>query len=458
MHLQDFQSGKIGVLGFGKEGQAVLAYLNKHGFLAAIFDEKPQEEWSDEAKALAVKSGAEIITGENYLDSIHEYNLLFRSPGVWRRHPQILFAEASGTVITSQTKWFFEHTKATIIGVTGTKGKGTTSSLIYETLKAAGKTAYLTGNIGKTQPLEFMDNATSGDFVVYELSSFQLQDLTQSPHIGICLMVTSDHLDHHNDIHEYHEAKSAITAFQDKQDIAIFNADYPASKVIGNEGKGKKLIVSAKTQPKNGAIILNNVITFIRGNEEIRIDCSDRKLRGAHNLENIAASGLACLELGIDKAIVGQTANDFAGLEHRLQYLGSFDGAGYYNDSISTVPETTIAAVRAFSEPIHLLLGGSDKGLSYDGLVEFLSQQSNIASITLLGETGKKIKSLLDHNSHAFEVTGPFTDFSEAVKEAKSKAKQGDVVLLSPASASFDMFQNYADRGNQFAELVKLTN
>ena len=446
MTVADLNSHKVGILGFGQEGQAVFAYLKKHGVSAVVFDENAE---------LVSAANVIIRTGENYLDTITDCTLLFRSPGIWRNHPKIVEAEDNGIVITSQTKWFFENSPAKIIGVTGTKGKGTTSSLIYETLKASGKNSYLTGNIGKIQPLELLDNLTETDLVVYELSSFQLQDLTQSPYIGVCLMVTSDHLNHHSNLSEYHSAKTAITAFQTESDIAIFNVDYEASKKIGELGKGKKFMISAKDTIKQGASISNDIVTVNTHEENFKMDFSNRKLRGAHNLENIAASVLVCSSLGINRTIIEKVANDFSGLEHRLQFVRTFNGISFYNDSISTVPDTTLAAVKAFNEPIHLLLGGSNKGLSYEQLSKDLAQQKNICSISLLGETGEEIKHLLQQNALKINLFGPYGKLDLALKEIYRIAKVGDVVLLSPASASFDMFKNYADRGNQFSELVK---
>lgn len=449
MNVDDLKSHKIGILGFGQEGQAVFSYLKKHGLSATVLDENPNlnTEFSH--------SDAKFVTGENYLDALSDCTLLFRSPGIWRNHPKILDAEKSGAIITSQVKWFFENHKGKIVGVTGTKGKGTTSSLIFETLKAANKSVFLTGNIGKIQPLEFLDDLKEDDITVYELSSFQLQDLNQSPDIGICLMVTSDHLNHHANLGEYHTAKSAISAFQIQNNAVIYNADYEASQKIGDLGKGQKFSVSAKSKPEQGAFISDDKILLNLGSETNEIDCINRKLKGAHNLENIAASSLACLILGIDLKTISQVANDFTGLEHRLQFVGTFAGVSYYNDSISTVPETTIAALNAFTEPIHLILGGSDKGLSYDQLSKDIASYKNISSITLLGETGKILHELLQSNAPKIKLHGPYTDFELAIKEIKERAKAGDVVLLSPASASFDMFKNYADRGNKFVELTK---
>ncbi len=436
MTLEDLATHKIAILGYGLEGQAVKAYLEKHNIEATVIDEKP------------------------LTSSLKDFTVIFRSPGIWRKHPLLLEAESAGSIITSQTKWFFEHTQAKIIGVTGTKGKGTTTTLIYKILQRAGRNTYLTGNIGKQQPLEFIDETTHEDWIAFELSSFQLQDLQTSPHIGVCVMVTSDHLDHHQNIQEYHQAKTAIAAFQESGDFAIYNADYDASVQIGSQGTGKKFTVSNKTQPEGeGAFIHSDVsagsieITF--QGQSFNLDCSQRKLRGAHNLENIAAASLACLAAGVNIETIQEEINEFAGLEHRLQFIGGFNGVSYYEDSYSTVPETTIAAVRSFTEPVHLFLGGSDKGLSYDGLISELKDSDHIASITLLGEVGGKLKTLFEEAQMNIPVFGPYTEFESAVKDTIDRTKPGEVVLLSPATASFDMFANYGERGRQFTSLVK---
>lgn len=471
MDISDLAQHQIGILGFGQEGQAVLKYLNSHDLKATIFDKTPQEQWSHAAqrqvKELSATAIASVVTGPDYLASIDQCTLLFRSPGVWRNGPEILAAEQRGALVTSQTKWFFEHTPATIIGITGTKGKGTTSSLIYDILKTTDKNVYLTGNIGQLQPLDFLDQSTAEDWVVYELSSFQLQDLTTSPHIGICLMTTSDHLDYHLDLDKYHSAKAAITAFQtSNEDIAIYNSDYPAAVKIGQAGDGKKFAISALLPPTQGAFIQDETISITLNpsskEQAITIDCSQRKLRGRHNLENIAAAGVVGALLAVPNNKIIETINNFAGLEHRLQLVGKFNGVSYYNDSISTVPETTIAALNSFTEPTHLILGGSDKGLSYDALVKDILQRKNIASITLLGKVGADLEQTFKasaasspNSAKAIPIFGPYTDFPQAIKAIQGRAKDGDIVLLSPAAASFDMFDSYADRGRKFVELVR---
>lgn len=447
MTITELKDQKIAILGFGQEGQAVFSYLKKHNLKATIFDEDAQSQFPTEA---------EVFSGPEAFKNLSGYTVLFRSPGIWRNLPEILKVETEGAVITSQVKWFFDNSPAKIIGVTGTKGKGTTCSLIQNGLVAAGKKSYLTGNIGKLQPLEFLDDLKPDDWVVYELSSFQLQDLMKSPHIGVCLMVTSDHLNHHADLKEYHSAKAAISAFQTQDDTIIFNADYEPSKLIGEIGEGQKLKISTKSKPKFGAYIeKENVIIALANGAVHEIDCTNRKLRGRHNLENIAAACLALLSAGVEIELISQVTNTFAGLEHRLQFVANKNGVSFYNDSISTVPDTTIAAVNSFSEPIHLFLGGSDKGLEYQELIRELKSKPNIASITLVGQTGKQIKEAIENSNWNVETRGVYNDFTKAFKDTVAAAKPGDVVLLSPAAASFDMFKNYGQRGQEFIKLVE---
>ncbi len=435
MILNDLADKKVGILGFGQEGQAVSVYLNKHGIQAQVFENLGDGPWPAE---------------------ISECQVLFRSPGIWRNHPQLLSAEKSGSAVTSQVKWFFDNSPARIIGVTGTKGKGTTCSLIHSILEKAGIPARLTGNIGKIQPLDFMDDLTSEDWIIYELSSFQLQDLTKSPHIGVCLMVTSDHLNHHNDIDEYHQAKSAVTAFQSAEDIAIYNTDYAASERIGSQGKGIKLTISASEQSEKGAYIQGDIVHITTHHHKTFVlDCSARKLKGAHNMENIAAGALVTAALDIDSSKITEAINAFNGLEHRLQFVAEVDGIQFYNDSISTIPETTVAAIDSFDRPIHLLLGGSDKGLDYGEMISKLDMQyDRIAGITLLGEVGETIADQFASRWRD-KLIGPFKDFQEAMTETVEHAKSGEIILLSPGSASFGMFKNYADRGEQFTKFVQ---
>ena len=448
------------MLGYGMEGKATAAYLIKHGIKPVLFDQKPWEKWDKEEKQKIRGMEINFAFGPDCLKELKGFNIVFRSPGI--QLSAISNQLSEGCIITSQTKWFFEHCPAKIIGVTGTKGKGTTSSLIYEMLRldfASKKNksrVFLTGNIGKEQPLEFLDSLTDDDYVVYELSSFQLQDLTLSPHIGVVLMVTGEHLDYHKNIAEYREAKSAITKFQKPSDFAIINHDFPASMAIGAFGKGKKLYFSKNSKLSEGCFIQDEkiVVHGVLSKKTDVLEIDKLQLKGRHNLENVCAATLAALTAGCGIQSIKKTLKEFKGLEHRLEFVAEKNGILFYNDSFSTTPETAIAAIEAFSEPEILILGGSSKNSDFSTLSQTIQTAKNIKAIILIGQETNKIKDSLNGKIKGEILTGA-KNMPEIFSQIKSVAKSGNVVLLSPACASFDMFNNYQDRGEQFKEAVK---
>lgn len=452
MTISNLTDKNIGVLGLGREGLAVVKYLKNHGIGVTVYDKNNVTTQDMDVK---------LVSGEEYLrKAIDECEIIFRSPGVKIPIDLAKTVEEKNIIITSQTIWFFDNCPAQIIGVTGTKGKGTTCSLIQTILEKHSMSnpesrVYLTGNIGKDQPFEFIDQLSKNDLIIYELSSFQLQDLKVSPAIGITLMVTEDHLDYHSDLDEYHLAKSAISTFQSEENTQIYNIDYSASKKIGELGAGQKWQISSKEEVAHGATILDDSI-IVRGVSEADIifDTKIRNLRGRHNLENIAAAVLAGLVLGVDQNHIQECISSFKGLKHRLQLVSDIDGVKYYNDSISTIPEATVAALNSFTEPTILLLGGASKKLDYTNLINALSHKPNLKAVVTLGETGAELSKLIHESAFKGDVFGPYTNFSEAIVKSKSLAKPGDIVLLSPAATSFDMFESYMDRGDQFIDLV----
>lgn len=404
-----FEGKNIAFLGWGIDTQDVEMWLRERGARVTILDEKENPD------------------AFSHLDA---YDMLVRSPGVYRYRPEIIAAEEKGVVVTSKMNIFFDvcPTK-NIIGVTGTKGKGTTSTLIYEMLKAAGKDVYVGGNIGKGM-FEHLDRMTPESWVVLELSSFQLIDLHTSPHIAVTLMVTSDHLDWHKDLEEYVNAKSAIARFQGINDISIFNDQYPQSVRIGMLGEGKKIAVR-------------------RSDWEAPV-----RLRGEHNKENFAAAAAVAREIGIKEDVILSVAGTFRGLEHRLEEVAVKSGVTYYDDSISTTPETAMAAIDAFTEPMVLILGGSDKGSDFTELGKKIAHSAHVHAIILVGQTADAIGQALRNARVTAQIYEHAQNMSEIMEQVKGSATSGDVVVLSPACASFGMFQNYKDRGNQFKEAV----
>ncbi len=464
MTIEQLKNENVGVLGFGLEGQAVCEYLLKQGITPRLYDSKPLAEWTKEHLAKIESMGISAITGSDYLQEASQTaTVLFRSPGIKIPSNYQEDFQNNNIKITTQTQWFFEHCPAKIIGVTGTKGKGTTSSLIYEILQSAklGNNSYLTGNIGKIQPLEFLDLLNSEDLVVYEMSSFQLQDLKQSPHIAVCLMVTSDHLDYHNDLQEYHQAKSSISSYQTESDHTIYNIDYKASQIIGELGSGKKWQISKSNTITSGAHIdeSHQEIQIIGTSHDQNYLLENRLLRGLHNLENIAAATLVASILEIEPEIIKNTVLNFSGLNHRLQFVAEIAGIKYYNDSISTIPETAIAAIESFpNQSLILILGGSEKNLNYSKLVEVISKNKNIKSVITMGPVGARISPQIIAHNFSGNLLGPFTDFTSVMQAVKRTAKTGDVVLLSPAAPSFDMFTGYSYRGDEFIKQVNQIN
>lgn len=381
--------------------QDVEPYLRKRGDEVTVLDEKNGDKFAN----------------------LQRFDLIIRSPGVYRFRPEILQAQKAGVEISSKTKLFFDLCPCPIIGITGTKGKGTTATLIYEILKAAGKKVYLGGNIG-TGVFNLLENLTKDSWVILELSSFQLIDLTKSPHIAVVLIVTSEHLNWHKNTKEYIDAKRNIVSHQKPDDFAVVNRDYPNSVVIGKAATGQ--------------------VTWVSGKD---INLSTR-LRGQHNKENIAAAVAVAKIVGV---AYEEVVKDFRGLEHRLEEVATINGVAFFNDSFSTVPETTIAAIKSFVEPEILIVGGSSKNSDFTQLGTVISRTPNIKAVMPIGVEGERIKKLLS----GVKILPAGKTMAEIVKIAYNNAVSGDVVLLSPACASFDMFKNYKHRGKQFKHEIQ---
>lgn len=467
-YTEEFVGKRIGIVGFGKEGQATAQFLRSQGLRAHVFDEKPESDFASESVSPYAAVGFTFSFGHDLAD-FGELDVLFRTPGVRLATPGIARARAAGCTITSQTVCFLEHCPATVIGVTGTKGKGTTTTLIYELLQAAKReglpearqhvrgAVYITGNIGKDDPFALLPLLTPDDIVVFELSSFQLQDVTRSPHIGVCLMVTSEHLDHHADLAEYHRAKSAICAFQTERDFAVYAQDYPASVRIGTAGRGTGYAFSRAGTVARGAYCEQDTV-HIQGVDGVQgvVNTAGRQLRGAHNLENIMAASIVGVLCGLPLPFIERVVKAYKGLEHRLEYVGTFDEVSFYNDSISTTPESAIAALEAFAEPPLMILGGSEKFADFSELAARIAARENMRGVLLIGQTAPRIRAALDEAGVAPEqIMEGAQNMRDVFALLAQRAQPGDVVLLSPACASFGMFQNYADRGRQFADAAR---
>lgn len=450
----------IAILGFGVEGKDAAQYFLSRGAEITVFDKKEKNEIDT--------SGFDEIKwklGGNYLsDGLEGFDLIVRSPGVRPDLAQIIEAVDKGSKLTSTTKIFFDDCIKPIIAVTGTKGKGTTSSLIAEGLKACGKKVILLGNIGEPM-LESLDQANKSDYVVLELSSFQTMDLTKSPHIAVVTNITSDHMDWHKNQDEYEKAKEQLWKNQVLADFLVLNWNDATSKKLSTVSNGVVVWYSSFYTPE--------AYVYTKGNEiwskGLYIgNASELKIPGKHNLENaLAAIAVARLaKADIEKAWKGIIS--FEGLEHRLEKVAEIEGVLWVNDSFATNPEPTLAAIASFEQPKVMILGGSSKGASFDAMAQKIVE-SNVRGVVLIVDEAENIKralvkagykqSLLHGNKRKM-VSGKsksepiFTNMEDIVHAAHELAQPGDVVLLSPACASFGLFKNYKDRGKQFKEAV----
>jgi UDP-N-acetylmuramoylalanine--D-glutamate ligase len=429
---------KIAILGYGAQGRSAYEYWKSPGNEITICDGK---------ESLDAPEDVELRLGAYHLKNLDEFDLIVRSPIV---HPRDIVSANSPEIlgkVTTVTNEFMQicPTK-NIIGVTGTKGKGTTSTLITKMLEAAGKRVYLGGNIG-ISPLDLLKNDIKpSDYVVLELANFQLIDLRQSPHIGVCVMVVPEHLDWHADMAEYVAAKQQLFASQTPEDIAIYYADNANSKEVASVSPGHK--IPYFTPP--GATVDNDTVTI----QNIVICKTDEvKLLGKHNLQNVCAAVTAVWQITQDIEAIRSVATTFTGLEHRLELVGEVAGVKYYDDSFGTTPETAAVAVEAFEQPKVLILGGSDKGATFEKLAQTV-KENNVKKVILIGVMAPKIETALRAAGYEHTVKGGET-MDEIVKTAQSAAGPGDIVLLSTACASFDMFKNYQDRGDQFKQAVR---
>lgn len=460
MTKEEIKNKHIAVIGLGVEGYSSAVYLAKLGAKVVVLDSREDIERPQEL----VDLGVTFVLGKDYLQNLSSVDVIIRSPGVKRNLPQLVEAEAKGVTITSQAQLFLDWCPAQVIGVTGTKGKGTTSALIYEMLKKQGYDAYLGGNIGKP-PFDFLEALTEKSKVVLELSSFQLEDVTKSPHIAVILMVTSEHLgadsigtqNYHESIEAYVAAKRNIAKFQTPEDILIVNRDYPASHESDTHTMGTVYQVSRERGVLEDGCYAQDGFIWIKkqGQEERVIAIRDILLPGGHNLENVCAATMAARLAGVSREHIADVLKTFKGLEHRLELVGEVNGVKYYDDSFSTTPETAIAAIQSFKQPEILILGGSSKNSDFTELGSIIAKSENIRAIIGIGIEWERIKDeIMKHKNTIFMVEGA-KDMVTVVQAASKIAQKGDVVLLSPACASFGMFPNYKVRGDQFKEEVK---
>lgn len=443
-----FSEKKIAILGFGLEGRSAAKFLNSHQAEVTIIDNKSREEFDQEDIKSFEEKGVQFSFGA--YPEVTDFDHIVRSPGIPLNLNQLKNIDSQK--ITSVTKLFFDLCPCPIVGVTGTKGKGTTSSLIYEMLKSDKRDTYLGGNIG-LPALEILPKLSEDSIVVLEVSSFQLADLHKSPHIAVLLMLTSEHLDYHRDIAEYVESKRNLVKYQSQNDYTILNHDYPASNESDVFTDGKVFYISRESEVNQGCFVVGDDIVIRQNGLDTKlIKTEEILLPGRHNLENACAATMAAILAGVSKENIVNVLKNFKGLEHRLELVRTVDGVRFYDDSFSTTPETAQAAIEAFEEPEILILGGSSKKSDFSRLGELIGKTENIKAIIGIGQEWPEIKKHI--NDWHFQIIEGLETMEQVVSKAAEIAETGDVVLLSPACASFDQYRDYKDRGDQFKNAV----
>ena len=444
-YFHSLKDKKIAVLGLGVSNRPLVRLLLDFGCQVTGCDKTPREKLDGEVLELE-KAGCTLHVGEDYLDGV-EADVVFRTPGMHPANPAIQALVSRGAQVTSEMEVFFEVCPCTILAVTGSDGKTTTTTLVSEMLKAEGKTVWLGGNIG-TPLLPLVRQMQPSDFAVVELSSFQLMDMKRSPARAVITNLAPNHLDIHKDMAEYVQAKTNIFHYQDENGILILNADNPITAAF--RGNGKTLFFSRQ---KEADVCLADGVICRHGEKVLKT--SEILIPGVHNVENYMAA-IAMVDGLVSDETIRQVARTFGGVEHRIELVRVKDGVRFYNDSIASSPSRTIAGLRSFSEKVILIAGGYDKHIPYDVLGPEIC--AHVKKLFLGGATGEKIRQAViscpEYDPKALEITD-CGSFEPAVRAAAAAAKPGDVVLMSPASAAFDQFKNFMVRGDFYKKLVK---
>ena len=447
-YLESLRGKRAAVLGIGVSNRPLIELLCAHGVSVTARDKKTAlGELGEELRA----KGVTLHLGEDYLEDLTE-DIIFRTPGMRPDLPQLSAAVERGSVLTSEMEAFFEVCPCPILAVTGSDGKTTTTTIIAGLLRAAGKTVHLGGNIGNPL-LAQTGSMRPEDMVVLELSSFQLMTIRKSPCIAVLTNLAPNHLDVHKDYGEYITAKENNFIHQSAGGIAVFNADNADSVVSAEKAVGEVRWFSRRKELEEGVFLRGDAVMARRSGQEREVlKTSDIKLPGLHNLENYMAA-IAAVDGLVPDEVIRTFARDFGGVEHRIELVRNRNGVRWYNDSIASSPSRTIAGLRAFNEKVILIAGGKDKGIPYDEIGPEINE--HVKTLILCGATADVIREAVERAENFANL--PILeaeDYPTAVAMADAAAKEGDVVILSPASTSFDRFANFMERGRVFKDLV----
>ena len=445
---------KIAFIGVGVTNTDCIRLFAKKGAEVSVLDRKSREQLGALADEFE-QSGIRLVLGDGYLDGLTGYDAVFRAPGMYFHHPALEKARQEGAVITSEMELFFRLCPCKTYAVTGSDGKTTTTTLIAEMLKASGKKVYKGGNIGRAL-LPVVEEVSSDDAAVVELSSFQLISMRQSPDVAVITNVAPNHLDVHRDMQEYIDSKKNLILHQDGFSRTVLNRDNAITRDMTGLVRGELLTFSRQEAPRFGAYLRQDGMLCMRchGAETEILPMEQIQLPGLHNVENFLAAYSAVWG-DVPVEIMARTAREFGGVEHRMELVRELGGVKWYNDSIGTSPTRTIAGLKAFGQKIILIAGGYDKKIPYEPLAPYLCEK--VSHLILMGATGPKIQQALEACPD-YDGQHPALHWAEsmeqAVQTADGLAGSGDIVALSPASASFDLYPNFEKRGDHFKRLV----
>ena len=458
-YFETLRGKSIAVIGMGVSNVPLIRMLLRAELKLTVCDKSPREragELADELESL----GAKLKLGADYLSKIHRYDVIFRTPGLSPNTPELKKAAEGGSVLTSEMELFFKLCPCKIIGVTGSDGKTTTTTLISEFLKEAGLNVYLGGNIGKPL-LPDVDDMTPEDVAVVELSSFQLMSMDRSPKVAVFTNLSPNHLDYHHTMEEYTAAKMNIFLHQRPEDRAVFNYDNDVTRSLSKKAPGSVAYFSRQTEleekgaylgpnhPEGEAIWLSN-----RQGRRLVLPLTDIRIPGVHNIENYMAA-IAAVDGIVPDKCVRAVAQRFTGVEHRIELVRELDGVKYYNDSIGTSPTRTMACLDSFDQKLIIIAGGYDKGVPFTQLG--IAMVEKVKVLILTGDTAPAIKQAVEQ-AEGYAQSGlkliEADDLACAVSAAREAAQKGDIVVLSPACAAFDRFKNFMERGKVFKQLV----
>lgn len=442
-----FAGRRATILGLGREGVDLARFLSDAGATVRVSDQQPAEALTMQVAALEGRP-VEMFLGEHAVEPLLEADLLFASPGVPPEHPLIAAARERGIRITSLIEVLFELCPSPILGITGSAGKTTTTTLMGEIFRAAQRPVFVGGNIGRPL-LGELERMTPEAWVVLELSSFQLESMRQSPRVAVVTNVTPNHLDRHPSMEAYWDAKRQILAHQEADDWAVLNDDDTWSRRYAPKGRVLRFSLQ---RPVEGAYLDSGTERLMLLGEPL-LESSELLLRGRHNVANVLAASLAAHAAGVSRAAIAAAARAFKGVPHRLEVVGERDGVRYVNDSIATAPERSIAALKAFEEPVVLIAGGRDKHLPMGEWADLLVRRAR--HVVLLGEMSEAVEDALRTADPSFRGISRAASMDEAVAQAADAARSGDVVLLSPGGTSFDLYHDFEKRGEDFARAVR---